>query len=196
MTAKNKQPFGEVIASSLDTCTIQAWNWELYPSYGSLITLEETESSTRAIVTHINTAPLDGARMPTAYKKTDAELKAEFPHIFALLRTTITATTLGTQTEHREITAPLKPSRIHSFSFLESITNITHTEHMHYIRRILMLHEPQSADTLIQHYLQYTQKRGLLAGDCLHVLVSTYIEEVGNDYKRIFNFNRILQTLG
>ncbi len=197
ITSKDKQPFGEIIASSLDTCTIQAWEWDTYPPYGSLISIEEAESIIIAIINGITTAPLDHARMPTAYKKTDAELKADHPHIFTLLRTTITATTLGFKpSTNKPLTMPTKPASIHSFSFMHSANELGFTgDNTDSIRRIVSLHEPQVADTLIFHHIQHQKSAGTLSGECLRTIIATYIETVGNDYKRIFNLNRFIQAL-
>lgn len=197
ITSKSRRPFGEVIASNLDTCTIQAWEWETYPPYGSLISIEEAESTIIAIINGITTAPFDHARMPTAYKKTDIELKADHPHIFALLRTIISATTLGTKISTNTLfTMPVKPASIHSFSFILSTDELFFTEtNTNAIRRIISLHEPQIADTLIFHHMQHQKNAGTLSGECLRVLITTYIETVGNDYKRIFNLNRFIQAL-
>lgn len=195
MQSQNNQPFGEVIASSLDSCTIQAWAWDMYPPYGALVAIQEAESTLIAIVHAITTAPLDTARMPIAYKKSDAELKAEHPHIFALLRTTLTVTTLGVKTgNHPQLILPVKPAHLHSFSCIDTQTTFAGTN-SEAIRRIIALHEPQIADNLIHHYLLHQKSAGTLSGDYLRTLIAIYIDTVGNDYKRIFNLNRFIQTL-
>lgn len=195
MRSESKQPFGEVIASSLDSCIIQAWEWDLYPAYGSLIAMQEAEFTTIAIVNSITTAPLDNARMPTAYKKTDAELKAEHPHIFALLRTTLTATTLGIKMHtNSQIILPVKPVTIHSFSYADPEVTFAGTN-IETMRRILSLHEPQVADNLMCQHMRHQKNAGTLSGEYLRALIALYIDSVGNDYKRIFNLNRFIQTL-
>jgi hypothetical protein len=194
VTLATKQPFGEVIASSLDNCTVQAWEWNNYPSYGSLIQIEEGESLFIGIIEKIITAPLDGTRMPTAYKKTDLELKAEYPHIFALLRTTLTATILGIKIKNNSLMVPTKPANIHGFSF--TCTNaLSNTEITLALQRIITLHEPHNADMLIQQYLWQQKNAGTLGGESLRSLIAAYIETVGNDYKRIFNLNRFMQNI-
>jgi hypothetical protein len=188
-----KQPFGEVIASTLDNCTIQAWEWNNYPAYGSLIHIDEVDALFIGIIEKIITAPLDGTRMPTAYKKTDPELKAEYPHIFALLRTTLTATILGTKTKRGNLAIPTKPVNIHAFCG-SSADALSNTEITLALQRIITLHEPHNADMLIQQYLLQQKSAGTLGGESLRALITVYIESVGNDYKRIFNLNRFMQN--
>jgi hypothetical protein len=194
VTLTAKQPFGEVIASSLDSCTLQAWEWNNYPAYGSLIHIEEDNTLFIGIVEKIITAPLDGTRMPTAYKKTDVKLKAEYPHIFALLRTTLTATMLGVKTKNNNFMAPTKPVNIHGFSFTDTDV-LANADIALALQRIITLHEPHNADMLIQQYLLQQKNAGTLGGESLRSLITVYIETVGNDYKRIFNLNRFLQSL-
>lgn len=195
MTLTIKKPFGEIIASSLESCILQAWEWNNYPAYGSLIEITDGDSRFSAIVHAIATAPLDGSRMPTTYKKTDAELKAEYPHIFALLRTTLTATIVGVKTSGNPTLYTLtKPINIHSFCTIASDQQIP-AEIALTVRRIITLHEPQEADTLLQQYMQHQKNAGTLTRESLHSCITTYIEAVGTDYKRIFNLNRFVQTL-
>lgn len=196
MTVAHKQPFGEVVASSLDRCTIQAWEWNTYPSYGSLVQITDSETILVGIVESIITAPLDGARTPTAYKKTDSELKAELPHIFSLLRTTITASILGSKNfENTTLIPPTKPAQIHSFSTAINTQILHEKDNALLIKRIIMTHEPQSADTLIQQFLQHQKNAATLSQEQLHPYIRTYIDIIGNDYKRIFEFNRFIQNL-
>jgi hypothetical protein len=195
VTSIAKQPFGEVIASSLDSCILQAWEWDNYPAYGSLMHIEEDENTFIGIITTITTAPFDGSRMPTAYKKTGTELKAEYPYIFALLRTTLTATIVGHKTKKITLAMPpTKPVKIHAFSFSFSGTLSEHEIKLA-LQRIITIHEPHQADMLIQHYLLQQKSAGTLAGESLRSLIAAYIETVGNDYKRIFGLNRFIQGL-
>lgn len=196
MTLDNKQPFGEVVASNLDRCTIQAWKWDSYPPYGSLVQIMHDEITLLGLVESISTAPLDGTRTPTAYRKTEPELKAEMPHIFALLRTTINATMLGARTSRNTpLSLPIRPAQIHSFSTVIDTKDFHIHDAALIIRRITTIHEPQNADTLIQQFLQHQKNTAALSQEQLQNYISAYISAVGNDYKRIFELNRFVQGL-
>ncbi len=196
MISASKQPFGEVVASSLDRCTIQAWEWNTYPPYGSLIQIIDGEFTFVGLIESIITAPLDGARTPTAYKKTDSELKAELPHIFSLLRTTITTTIIGSKTNAREpLSLATKPVQIHSFSSPIEPVGLNAQDSALLVKRITMLHEPHNADTLLQQFIKHQKNAAALLQEQLHNYIRTYIDTVGNDYKRIFEFNRFVQNL-
>lgn len=187
-----KEPFGEVVASTLDSCTIQAWEWDQYPAFGSLVAVQEQQNLLIALVQNIITAPLDSARMPIAYKKTDVELKAEYPHIFSLLRTTVSCVMLGTyDVQYRFLQLPIKPAIMHSFAATYIPDNDFCTQG--YIKRIIMVFEPAAADNLVTLHMLHEHSAGRLTPVILRSFIQTYIEAVGTDYKRIFALNSFVQ---
>lgn len=110
--------FGEVIASSLTQLTVQAWELEQYPPFGSLIRTHYEKMDCFGIVCDIQTGPKDAARTPLAFGKTVQELKQEQPHIFQLLHTIVTVLPLG-YTHKTDIVyaIPPCPAPIHSFAY-------------------------------------------------------------------------------
>jgi|GEM_PF-5675202 len=193
MTGMLKEPFGEVIKSRLDLYTVQAWEWNQYPTIGSCVCIQESPR-TLCIVATCETTSLDANRVPRAYKKNIAELKAEHPHLFSLLHTTITCIPLLML--HDRPTIPNRPTTLHSFCSPCTI------DELHaliacpgYIKRIMQLSEPLSADQLISHHLHYLQQAGILSKEILRKLVVTYMSAIGSDYKRISRFNETLCSL-
>lgn len=189
MNLTTRQPFGEIITSTLTSCTIQTWEWDIYPTPGTLIMLEDAEKK-GAIVQLVETTPLDGTRVPTAYKKDLATLKAEHPHIFLLLRTTLTCMPLG------QVHGNNRPTPLHSFCRECSPEEIIEvTKNGGYIKRILMQMEPTAADMLIEAHLHYLQKQQCLSQALLRSMIEEYITTIGSDYKRILNLNLMIQHI-
>jgi hypothetical protein len=190
MNLNAKQPFGEIIASTLTSCTIQAWDWDIYPTPGTLITIEEPNEKGYAIIQSVETAPLDGTRIPTAYKKDLATLKAEHPHIFLLLRTTLTCMPLDTpENSHR-------PASLHSFCrgcSREDIVEIT--KNSGFIKKMLMHMEPTAADLLIEAHIRYLKKQQCLSQTLLRMIIAEYVTTIGSDYKRILHLNTMVQRI-
>lgn len=192
MTLTLSKPFGEVITSTLQKCTLQSWNWDIHPPYGSFITLSDNTDRYAAIIHNIETVPLDTARTPTAYKKTHAELLADHPHIFSLLQTNMQCSLLGIFSSN--VLGPIiRPPRIHSFSEAsseEEIKIIIQTTH--YIRTLINLLEPNVADNLI--YTLIAHQRQKHANQHIQAIIREYIQCIGNDYRRINNLNAHIQN--
>ena len=69
MTKTINNPFAEVIESSLQHWLIQSWEWNTFPSYGSLVVIEDKNQTLYGIVHHVQTGSMDPVRYPFAYKK-------------------------------------------------------------------------------------------------------------------------------
>lgn len=190
MNLTHKPPFGEIIASDLTRCTIQAWEWDNYPAAGTFIMIEEEHGSKSALIDTITTTPLESSRLPTTYKKDLATLKAEHPHIFLLLRTTIECITLeATAQEDRQ----QRPAKLHTFCREATQHEITQlTQQGNYIKKLLIYKEPAAADSLIEAHLHYLVAQQCLTPSQLQMLIKEYVAFVGSDYKRILNFNAII----
>jgi hypothetical protein len=194
MNLTHKQPFGEIIASSLIRCTLQAWEWDSYPAAGTFIIIEEEQGSKSALIDTIVTTPLESSRLPTTYKKDLATLKAEHPHIFLLLRTTIECIPLECSATQRAI--PNRPAKLHTFCREATQHEITQlTQQSSYIKKVLTYKEPAAADSLIETHLHYLAAQHSLTPPFLQMLIKEYIAFVGSDYKRILNFNALLQNV-
>ena len=77
--------FAEVIESSLNSFTAQSWQWDKFPAFGSLVQIKNGLSTIYAIVHQVQTGSMDPQRTPFTYQKTQEELMAEQPQIFAFL---------------------------------------------------------------------------------------------------------------
>ena len=123
MTSKQfaRKPFAEVIESSLQGWLAQSWNWNCFPAFGSLVTIETKKRQLFGIVHQIQTGSMDPMRHPFPYQKTEEELLQEQPQIFEFLKTTFSCLTLGYSERERIIylLAP-EPPQIHSEKIMET----------------------------------------------------------------------------
>ncbi len=110
--------FAEIIESSIHTYTAQCWQWDLFPSFGSLVHVDDGERIVFGIVSNIQTGSIDPTRQPFTYQKTEAELRAEQPQIFEFLKTSFTVHIVGYQVKNTGAIAyllPTTPCKIHAF---------------------------------------------------------------------------------
>ena len=129
---------GEVIESSTTELIAEACQLHGAPSFGRFVRVE-SESPVIAIVFNVFTHSIEPNRRPTAYGKTEAELRLEQPQIFELLRTEFQALVVGYRDEHGPVPIlPPQPARIHSFVYLcedEEVAEFTRSDE--YLRSIL-----------------------------------------------------------
>ena len=107
---------GEVIESSTTDLVAQARQLHGSPDFGAFVRIESDGTQMVGVVFNASTQSLEPNRRPTAYGKTEAELRREQPQIFELLRTHFEVFVLGyfegTGVVHLY---PPQPARIHSF---------------------------------------------------------------------------------
>lgn len=111
-----QEPFAEIIESSLAMAQAQSWQWNTFPRFGSLMQINQQETTILGLVTSISTGSMDPIRYPFPYQKTEKELMLEQPQIFEFLKTTFTMQIIGFLSN--DIIAyriPPYPSKIHSF---------------------------------------------------------------------------------
>lgn len=119
----NQTAFAEVIESSLHSFTAQSWQWNTFPAFGSFVAIKNGVSTIYAVVHHIQTGSMDPQRTPFTYQKTEEELLAEQPQIFAFLKTTFSCAILGyTHKGAINYTVSPEPPKIHAF--VEIYTNL------------------------------------------------------------------------
>jgi len=109
---------GEVIESSTTTLVAEARHLHEAPNFGAFVRVESDGRDIVGVVHNTRTQSIEPNRRPTAYGKTEAELRREQPQIFELLRTQFEVFVLGyfdgTSMVHL---FPPQPARIHSFVF-------------------------------------------------------------------------------
>lgn len=190
--------FAEIIESSLSNFLAQSWKWDFFPTFGSLLELENGEITILGVVTEIETGSLDPIRYPFPYQKTELELKAEQPQIFEFLKTTFRVQICGyLQNEKIYYLLPSKPSKIHSFVSDASSKNIKNFFSKSDYLYLLFAFENQIKiiDELLLAILKNLSTQKLLDNNVLDDFCKTFSLLTGNDYMRLKLFLRRVENL-
>lgn len=108
---------GEVIESCTVEFVVQCCELHGSPPFGSLVWVK-SQPPVYGFVYEIITHSVDPSRRPTAYGKTEEELREEQPQIFELLKTDFKSLIVGYEYEGiiRQAIPP-HPPRLHSFAY-------------------------------------------------------------------------------
>ncbi len=108
---------GEVIESSTSQFLAESRELNRAPPFGSFVKTR-SEPTIYGLVFNVCTYSIEPNRRPTAYGKTEHELRMEQPQIFELLKTEFEAVIIGYQDEKGpQQVLPPQPPHIHSFVF-------------------------------------------------------------------------------
>lgn len=184
------KPFAEIVHSSLYEWRAHCWEWDLFPSLGSLIKIETTDRVFFGLVYQIETGSLDAQRSPYPYKKTEDELKREHPHIFEFLKTTFSCLPLG----YRDVRHPMPfyqippdPPKIHAFvSSVDREGVELFFSDARYLHVLFGLSQSlHNLDELLLAMLRNISYNGLLTEQKLLSFTHTFSLLTGNDYRRL-----------
>jgi len=133
--AEQAQPHvGEVIESSTAEFTAESRVLHGAPPFGAYVKIDGYPMI-YAITYNISTQSIEPNRRPTAYGKTEDELRLEQPQIFELLRTEFNCLIIGYEDEtgiYQNL--PPHPPKIHNFVHFCSATEIANfTDKAHYL---------------------------------------------------------------
>ncbi len=130
---------GEVVESSTTTLIAEARRLHHAPDFGAFVRVESDGRDLIGVVHNASTQSSEPNRRPMAYGKTEAELRAEQPQIFELLRTQFEVFVLGYLHDDSMVHLfPPQPARIHSFVFpcpVEQVLAVT--EDPQFLRSLL-----------------------------------------------------------
>jgi len=184
-------PFAEIIESCLDHVTAQCWQWDNFPTFGSLVQIESNEQIIFGCVTGIQTGSMDPLRYPFPYQKTEAELYAEQPQIFEFLKTTFKVQILGYQDKNNTkkifYLLPPKPCKIHAFVNTSSPEIQTLFFHKFDFLNLLFAfaHQIPNIDELLLVMIQQLSHQNLLSPQKLDLFCQKFSLLIGNDYRRL-----------
>lgn len=176
---------GEVVESSTTELIAEARELHGAPSFGQFIRIE-AEMPVVGIVFNVFTHSIEPNRRPTAYGKTEEELRLEQPQIFELLHTEFQVLVIGYLDGRTPVQIlPPQPARIHSFVHLcsdEEIEAFTHTDD--YLRSILNTAKVPT-DELVIAVLRHTLRA--------HAHSRTYLVRMGKELSRLMgdDYNRL-----
>ncbi len=190
--------FAEVIESSLHNFTAQSWQWDTFAPFGSLVQIDAGNKKTFAIVHQVQTGSMDPNRTPFVYQKTEEELLAEQPQIFAFLKTTFSCLILGYQEKGAmHYTISPEPPKIHAFiSPLDKDTLKTFFFHDTYLHTLFSFsHQICNLDELLLALFKQQKELGILNKTKLHELIETFSLLTDNDYRRLKLFLQRVQSI-
>ncbi len=188
MNQKTNKAFSEVIESSLHGFTAQCWQWDDFPAFGELVTIQSGTRTLFGIVHQVHTGSMDPVRYPFPYQKTEAELLAEQPQIFEFLKTTLQCITAGYLENNKiyYLVSP-EPPKIHSF--------VNHTQaelsrrffadpgYLHLIfGQGAMI---QGLDELLLALLKQQAALNIINQNMIEKFVDSFSLLTGNDYRRL-----------
>lgn len=188
MNTAISKPFAEVIESSLHHWKAQSWQWDLFPTYGSLVTVTQGTYTYIGLVHDITTGSMDPLRYPFPFQKTEEELKKEQPQIFEFLRTSFSTIALGYRHQGTIIyAAPPHPAKMHAF--IEPMTIEMQREFLakpHYLHRIFSVgNQIANIDDLLIAMLSEQHRTKPLSTTFITTFMHTYCLLTGNEYRRI-----------
>ena len=194
----SKNPFAEVVETSLERFTAHCWQWDTFPHFGSLVHIEEANLNIIGCVTHITTGSLEPNRYPFPYQKTEEELKAEQPQIFEFLKTTFTVTIVGYQeNETMYYLLPPQPAKIHSFVSSAphaTIASFFAQPNFLYLLFAFSQHIP-NVDELLLTLIKELASLQIMSKQLLDSYLQTFSLLTGNDYRRLKLFLQRVQDL-
>lgn len=190
--------FAEVIESSLHSFTAQSWQWDHFAPFGSLVQIEAKTKKIYAIVHQVQTGSMDPNRSPFVYQKTEEELLAEQPQIFAFLKTTFSCLILGYEQKGKiNYAISPEPPKIHAFiSPMTSDTLKTFFFHDTYLHMLFNFAQSIcNIDELVFALFKQQKELGILDKKKLHELIETFSLLTDNDYRRLKLFLQRVQTI-
>lgn len=192
------KPFAEVVESSLAHFKAQAWQWDTFAQFGSLVTVESKQRTIIGIVYDIQTGSIDPQRYPFAYQKTESELLAEQPQIFSFLKTTFSCLILGYyQKGIMHYTLSPEPPKIHAFvqqahtDFLKTFFYVDLYLHIIFNASSMV----ENIDELLLALLKQKKSLGILSATKIQEMAHTFSLLTGNDYRRLKLFLQRAQAL-
>lgn len=193
-----KTAFSEVIESSLNGWLAQTWQWDSFPAFGSLMSIEQKNRTLLGIVYQVKTGSMDPMRYPFPYQKTEQELLEEQPQIFEFLKTTFSCLLAGYHEKGtiNYLLAP-HPAKIHAFvqpAPVELVREFFASDQ--YIHTIVgQASVIGNVDELLLALLLQQAHHKILSEEKLARFLQTYSLLTGNDYRRIKLFLQRAQSL-
>jgi hypothetical protein len=198
----NQKPsfFAEVIESSLDHYTAQCWEWDRFPSFGSLMQVQDKQHTFLGVVTHIKTGSIDPTRSPFPYQKTEEELRAQQPQIFEFLKTTFTVQILGYQelaTSKTYYLVPPTPCKIHAFvAPCDATTTKNFFASPHFVQLLFAFASNlPSLDELLLAIIKQLVDLQAFDQSKLDQFCQSFTLMTGNDYRRLKTFLKRVESM-
>ena len=148
---------GEVVESSTQRVTAEAWQLDGLPPLGSLVRVPDGDMVHYGVVSFAQTGSADPSRRPVALGLTAEELRREQPQIFTLLRSEFSFVVIGHREgcggAYRGYAAP-RPPRLHAFVYPASAAEVAEAgADLGYLRRLLAEGGDEVVAAAVRHFL-------------------------------------------
>lgn len=195
---KEQTHFAEIIESSLHNWISQSWQWNQFPTFGSLVTVTTKKRTLFGIVHQIQTGSMDPTRYPFPYQKTEQELLAEQPQIFEFLKTTFSCVVVGYQEQNTifYLVAP-EPPTIHTFVSTTplQLSKQFLSENLYLSVLFGQAGQLGNIDELLLAILKYQKSLNILPSEQLDSFIAQFSLLTGNDYRRLKLFLQRVQNI-
>lgn len=182
---------GEVVHSTISQWTTQAWQYDCYPEFGTVVCLQSAQVQIFGVVYYIKTGSDDPARQAFAFQKTPAELVQEQPQIFACLKTNFSAIPLGyLQAEQLVYAMPPRPPQMHSFVRLASPAELVNLlANSGCVQALFSQYaKVEYFEELLLAFLRYLEQNSLVSRALLMQISEQLLLATTNDYRRLKMF--------
>lgn len=185
---KHNEAFSEIIESSLHGFVAQCWQWDDFPAFGELITVQSGNRTIFGLVHQIQTGSMDSIRSPFPYKKTEEELLREQPQIFEFLKTTFSCLTVGYLQKDKivYVLAP-EPPKIHAFA-IHTSADLS----KRFFANLAYLHllfgqsgQIFNLDELLLAIIRQQATLGIMNENSLRKFIDIFSLLTGNEYRRL-----------
>lgn len=185
---KNKHHyFAEIVESSLAYWVGQSWQWNAYPTFGSMIAIDMLDKVFYAVVYDIKMGSSDPNRYPMTYQKTEQELLADYPHIFEFIKTNFYCLPIGyAQNGKNYHFLPVEPAKIHAF--MRSMTDAEKKQFFCSVDFMPILFKTTlvaDVDELMLALVRNLIEHDALSEERIHEFLENFSLMAGNDYRRL-----------
>jgi len=185
---RSKKAFSEVVEGSLHGFVAQCWQWDDFPTFGQLVTVQSDNRTIFGLVHQIQTGSMDPVRYPFPYQKTEEELKKEQPQIFEFLKTTFSCLTIGYKEKEKlfYLMAP-KPPKIHGFvSHADAAESKQFFSHLGYLHLLFgQSNQTCCFDELLLALVKQQAALGIMKEKTIKKFIDKFSLLTGNDYRRL-----------
>lgn len=198
MSMLTQKPFAEVIESSLTGWLAQSWQWNSFPSFGSLVSIEDNKRTLFGIVHQIQTGSMDPTRYPFIYQKTEEELLKEQPQIFEFLKTTFSCLIVGYRYKGTIIyQLASEPPKIHAFvcTTPEDLQKEFFSTNSYLHILFALLNQVFNIDELLLAIIKHMVDSKTCTHNNIEQFVDTFRLLTGNDYRRLKIFLQRVETI-
>lgn len=191
ISGEQTNPCAEVIQSSLDSFVAHCWKWDVVPSFGSLVTTEDKQSRVYGVVYDSKTESLDPMHTMHVYKKTETEMRKEYPHVFDFLKTICNILVLGF--EQNDVILYSKTVRPVQLFSLVSLTNDKQTNRFfssndNMSQLILTKNSLPNYQELVISLILRQKQLGYLSAERFSLYTSQYESSTGASYQQLQQF--------